>query len=281
MRIMSKHLVLIVFFLCMPILGCSDGSGRQSAPPAQSAPPPPPPPSAVSPVDVAGTWFSRTVNNAVNCDVGEFIDAQALVITQDDSAITLLTSTGNTFSGTVNGDIVEWTGSFQERGGTTTFTSLSITVSGSSASGNADWTWTDGTDSCNGTMAITASRDWGVEETLRNTFPRIADPVEITDGVAFVTGAAQIQLVTDNDYFSFVIATDATVQAELSHFDFLTNNFDLEILDENLNQVALSNSIDGFEKAEAQFQAGDTFYIGVLPISAPSAASYILSIDVN
>lgn len=283
MRIMSKHLVLIAFFLCMPILGCSDGGSPQSAPPAQSAPPspPPPPPPPVSPVDVAGTWFSRTVNNAVNCDVGEYIDAQALVITQDDSAITLLTSTGNTFSGTVNGDIVEWTGSFEERGGTTTFTSLSVTVSGSSASGNADWTWTDGTDSCNGTMEITASRDWGVEETLSNTFPRIADPVEITDGVAFVTGAALIQLITDNDYFSFVIATDATVQAELSHFDLLTNNFDLEILDENLNQVALSNSIDGFEKAEAQFQAGDTLYIGVLPISEPSGASYILSIDVN
>jgi hypothetical protein len=61
----------------------------------------------------------------------------------------------------------------------------------------------------------------------------------------------------------------------------LTNNLDLEILDENLNQVALSNSIDGFEKAEAQFQAGDTLYIGVLPISEPSDASYILSIDVN
>ena len=130
-------------------------------------------------------------------------------------------------------------------------------------------------------MEITASRDWSVEETLRNTFPRIADPVEITDGVAFVTGAGLIQLIPDNDYFSFVIATDATVQAELSHFDFLTDNFDLEILDENLNQVALSNSIDGFEKAEAQFQAGDTLYIGVLPISEPSDASYILSIDVN
>ena len=286
---MSKHHVLIVFILCLPILGCSDGSSRGAAPPTTpptQTPPttpttPTPPTTPVPPVDVSGTWLSRTVNNALNCDVDEYIDAQALVITQDDSAITLLTSTGNTFSGTVNGDIVEWTGSFEERGGTTTFTSLSVTVSGSSASGNADWTWTDGTDSCNGTMEITASRDWGVEETLSNTFPSIADPVEITDGVAFVTGAAQIQLITDNDYFSFVIATDATVQVELSHFDLLTNNLDLEILDENLNQVALSNSIDGFEKAEAQFQAGDTLYIGVLPISEPSNEPYILSIDVN
>jgi hypothetical protein len=286
---MSKHHVLIVFILCMPILGCSDGSSRGAAPPTTpptQTPPttpttPTPPTTPVPPVDVSGTWLSRTVNNALNCDVGEYIDAQALVITQDDSAITLLTSTGNTFSGTVNGDIVEWTGSFEERGGTTTFTSLSVTVSGRSASGNADWTWTDGTDSCNGTMAITASRDWGMEETQRNSNPGIADPLVISDGVAFVTGAAVIQSVTDNDYFSFVVAADATVQVELSHFDFVTNNLDLEMLDEDLNQVALSNSIDGFEKAEAQFQAGDTLYIGVLPMTEPIDASYILSIDVN
>jgi hypothetical protein len=221
------------------------------------------------------------VNNAVNCDAGEYIDAQALVVTQDDTAIDLLTSTGDVFSGTVNGDIVEWTGSFEERGGTTTFTSLSLTVSGNSASGNADWTWTDGTDSCNGTMDITASRDWGVEESQRNSNPGIADPLVFTDGVAFITGAAVIQSVTDNDYFKIVLATDATVQAELSHFDLLTSNFDLEILDENFNQVALSNSIDGFEKAAAQFQAGDTLYIGVLPISQPGEEPYILSIDLN
>ncbi len=89
------------------------------------------------------------------------------------------------------------------------------------------------------------------------------------------------QLIADNDYFTFVIATDATVQVELSHFDLLTENLDLEILDEDLNQVTLSNSNDGFEKAEAQFQAGDILYIGVLPISDAGAAAYILSIDVN
>jgi hypothetical protein len=128
-------------------------------------------------------------------------------------------------------------------------------------------------------MAITASRDWSVEETLRNSNPRIADLLEITDGVAFVTGAALT--ITDKDYFSFALTTDATIQAELSHFDLLASNFDLEILDENENQVAVSNSIDGFEKVEAQFQAGDTFYIVVLPISGPSEAPYTLSIDVN
>ena len=143
---MSKHLVLIVLFLGIPILGCS-GGGNPPAPVSASPPPPPPPP--VVPVDVAGTWFSRTANNAVNCGDGEFIDGQAIVITQEESVITLLTSTGNTFSGTVNGDIIEWTGSFEERGGTTTFTGASLVVSANLASGNAAWTWTDPADSCN------------------------------------------------------------------------------------------------------------------------------------
>ncbi len=273
---MSKHLVLMLLFLGIPMLGCSSG-GNSPAP--VSTPPPPPPPSPVQAADVAGTWFIRTANNAVNCGQGEFIDAQTIVIAQDDTTITLLTSTGDMFSGTVNGNIIEWTGEFEERGGMTTYTSSSIVVSGVSASGNASWTWTDGIDSCNGTMEITASQDWGVEESLRNSGPHIADVLEFTDGVAFITGTAIT--LGDKDYFSFVLAADATVQAELSHFDLQTSDLDLEILDENLIQIALSNSVDGFEKVEAQVQAGITYYIGMLPISIAGPASYNLSIDVN
>ncbi len=275
---MSKRIVLTALFLGISILGCS-GDGKSPAQTSTTPPPVTPPPPPVPPVNVAGTWFSRTANNAVNCDQGEFVDAQAIVITQDDTAITLLTSTGNTFSGTVNGDIIEWNGEFEERGGMTTYTSSSIVVSGVSASGNASWTWTDGTDSCNGTMEITASQDWGVAESLRNSGPHIADVLEFTNGVAFVTGTAIS--IGDKDYFSFVLATDATVQAELSHYDLQTSDLDLEILDENLIQIALSNSVDGFEKVEAQVQAGNTYYIGMLPIFLTAPASYNLSIDVN
>jgi len=224
-------------------------------------------------------WFSRTVNNAVNCGMGEFIDAQTIVITQDDSAITILTSTGNTFSGTVNGDIVEWTGSYEERGGTTTFTSLGISASGNSASGSATWTWTDGIDSCNGTMEITANQDWGVDESQPNSRPGLAENLEFTDGVAFITGIAIT--IEDKDYFSFVLAADATVQAELSHFDLQTSDLDLEILNEDLVQIAVSESFDSFELVEAQLQAGATYYIGVLPFSISAQAPYSLSVDVN
>ena len=83
------------------------------------------------------------------------------------------------------------------------------------------------------------------------------------------------------NYFSFVLAADATVQAELSHFDLLASDLDLQILDENFVQVALSASADGFEIVEAQLLAGVTYYVGMLPSTAPGAAPYNLSIDVN
>ncbi|MBT5219433.1 MAG: hypothetical protein HOI35_00380 [Woeseia sp.] len=111
-----------------------------------------------------------------------------------------------------------------------------MTVSGSSAAGNAAWTWSDGTDSCNGTMDITASRDWGVAEGSRNSRPGIADSLTFADDVAFVTGSAVS--LQDNDYFSFAPDADGVVQAELSHFDLQTSDLDLEILDANFNQIA-------------------------------------------
>jgi len=69
-------------------------------------------------------------------------------------------------------------------------------------------------------------------DSSRNSRPNIADELEFTDGVAFITGAATIS--EDEDYFSFSLVSDATVQAELAHFDLQTSDLDLEILDDNL-----------------------------------------------
>ena len=99
------------------------------------------------------------MSNAVNGGNGEIVDAQRISIAQDDIAIIVLTSHGNIFAGSVDGDIVEGDGSYDERGSTTTITSFSMTISGRPAAGNAAWIGSDGTDSCNGTMDITANRD--------------------------------------------------------------------------------------------------------------------------
>ena len=221
----------------------------------------------------------RIANNAVNCGLGEIIDASALFITQDTNDISLLTSTGNTFEGTVAGDLVEWAGEFDERGGTTTFTSLSVTVAGTSGTGNAAWTWTDGTDSCNGTMEITAAQDWGVADGDRNSGPALADPFAFTDNVAFFAGT--VASAIDLDYFSFTLDADATVQIELSHFDPANNDLDLQILNENLDIMQVSNSVDSFEFIEIDLLAGVNYTIGMTPVTVTGVITYNLSIDIN
>jgi hypothetical protein len=228
---------------------------------------------------VSGAWYTRVANNAVNCGIGEFIDAKTFVITQDEADISVLSSSGDTFAGTVNGDIVDWTGSFEERGGTTTFTTLTITVAGNSASGNADWTWSDGTDSCNGTMAITASQHTADLEAAKNSVPTIADEIVFEDGVAFFTGIANGP--NDEDWVSITADADASIQVELSHFDAGVNNYDLEVLDVDLNPIAASRSFDGFELVEVQVSNGDTIFIGVIPNGVEINTGYYLSVDIN
>jgi hypothetical protein len=216
----------------------------------------------------------------VNCGLGVLIDAQANVIAQSDTDITLLTSTGNSFAGTVNGDIVEWMGDLTERGGTTTIESASIIASAESASGNATWSWTDGTDSCNGTMDITASRNASDLDVFSNSRLDIAQPITVTDGVEFVSGSLNIPS-DPADYFFFVLTADATVQIELSHFDTQANDLILEIIDNEMNQFVFSDSADNFEIVEAQLLAGVVYFVGVRANTTTGTANYSLSIDVN
>jgi hypothetical protein len=277
---MSNRFVLTVLAFSATIVGCSNNDGSHPIMPVIEVVQPPPPPAPVKPMDVAGIWFSRIENNAVNCGNGVLIDAKILEVTQDESSITLLTSTGDTLSGLVNGDIIEWTGSYPEHGGTTTYTSASLVVSADAAAGNAAWTWSDGTDSCNGTMDISLGKDWGIPDDSRNSNPGIAQAFDFVDGVAYFVGA--IAPATDpGDYFSFVLDADGMVQIELSHFDLLADDLDLELLDQNLNQIAVSNSSDAFDIIEAQLMAGGTYYIGVTPNAISANGSYLLSVDAN
>ncbi len=276
---MYKPLLLLSLLLAMPLFGCSSDSAPPfvAGPPTMTPPPPPPPPPAAD--DVSGNWFMRIANNAVNCDLGEIIDAQALFITQDANDVSILNSTGNTLTGTINGDLLELTGEVDERGGTTTFDSVSITFSADTGAGNATWTWTDGTDSCNGTMDISMAKDWGVADGGSNSRPGIADPFTFTDNVAFFAGT--VTSPNDLDYFSFTLAADAVVQVELSHFDPANNDLDLALLNENFDIIAVSNSVDGFEIVEADLLAGVTYTIGMTPISVTGVVAYNLSIDMN
>ena len=283
---MRKRQLFILIAIGAFIAGCSDGKlptptlVSQAPPPPVLPPPPPPPPPPVIPTDVSGTWFNRIEKNAVNCGEGETVDAQTMLITQDDANIVMKMSTGAQFSGTVNGDIVDWLGEYPERGGTANFTSATIVISADSGAGDAAWTWSNGTDSCNGTMAISAARDRAMPDSLANSRPDIADNVVFVDNVAYIAGSIGVGKDRD-DYFKVTAQADGALQAELSHFDTTLNDLDLILFDSALNVIASSNSLDQFEMVQGSVLAGNTYYVKVESRTLSSPDAYYLSLDLN
>jgi fibronectin type 3 domain-containing protein len=106
--------------------------------------------------DVAGTW-EITETHTDDCGDGNNQDVWTATITQDGISVTVSYG-GVARTGTMNGNVLTWSGSYPEEGGTTTVSSLTITFSGDSASGSATWSWTDGSSACSGTTAISAQR---------------------------------------------------------------------------------------------------------------------------
>ena len=142
------RLIFLVFVISL-LAACSSGGGGGSTP-SQKAPI----------ADTSGTW-TITEDGASNC-TGEttYHDEYTITIIQSGNNLTVTTPAG-TFYGTIDGDHVGWTGSYPEDGGTTTITAMQLTVSadGSSLSGTATWTWSDGVFSCSGTtQAINGTR---------------------------------------------------------------------------------------------------------------------------
>jgi len=282
---MRKSQLSILVAVVAFVAGCSDGripvpTLVSQSPPPPVLPPPPPPPPPVIPEDVSGAWFNRIEKNAVNCGQGETVDAQAMVIAQNDADITMKVSNGVEYTGTVNGDIVEWLGDYPERGGTAHFTSAKLVVSAGSGAGDAAWTWSNGTDSCNGTMAISMARDKAVPDGYANSRPDIADPVTFTDNVAYIDGSIGVgQDVFD--YFKVIPDADGVLQAELSHFDTAATDLDLLLFDAALNVVASSSTPDQFEMLQAPLLGGSVYYVKVESETLSGPDRYYLSLDLN
>ncbi len=107
-------------------------------------------------LDVSGTW--TVTENVSGC--GEtYTDSFTMTVTQDGTDLTVVTGDG-TFSGSITGNTITWTGSYPEEGGTTTITSLSVTLdaSGEGGTGTVEWSWSDGTETCSGTTALTLAK---------------------------------------------------------------------------------------------------------------------------
>ena len=108
--------------------------------------------------NISGTWRITENVDERDCDEGFAIYEYDIEMTQNGNALTLVTPSG-TFYGTIDGNKVSWSGSYDEDGGTVTIESLSLTVSsdGKSLSGESSWSWSDGFDPCSGTTDFTGT----------------------------------------------------------------------------------------------------------------------------
>jgi hypothetical protein len=123
--------------------GCGGGGGGGTAP------------CGAPTIDVTGTWDVQ--ENAVSSTPGctEFIVFTADAV-QTGAAVSVTTSNGRSFTGTVCGNQlrVDVPFTYPEDGGTTTCTRLTITFDTPiHCTYSSNWTWTDGASSCSGTSS--------------------------------------------------------------------------------------------------------------------------------
>lgn len=150
-----RRLFIFVLFASLIILyiGCNGGSsggGDQNTNPEEAA-------------DVSGTWQIHEDINDSAC-VGEphtSTDNYTITVTQSGKSITVTDEDGNHYSGTVNGSTLSWTGSIVEQTGTSTITSMSLTISGNTISGTANWNWNGLAGPCSGTTEVSGTRTSG------------------------------------------------------------------------------------------------------------------------
>ncbi len=109
-------------------------------------------------VSVAGTWSTTEQVSASSCGSAH-TDYNTYTVTQTGCTLAV-TSGAGTFNGVVNGSQICWTGSYASNGGTTTITSLSLTVdqSGNSLQGTSNWKWSSGLSSCSGSTQVTGTK---------------------------------------------------------------------------------------------------------------------------
>ena len=111
--------------------------------------------------DFAGTWTTTTTVTDDTCDLapGE-ADLGTLMITQSGASVTITDSFGETFTGTVSGDVMTFSGSFTDDGDQISI-SGTATINGDSMSGPVDASVTSSDGSCNVSLSFTGTRTSG------------------------------------------------------------------------------------------------------------------------
>jgi hypothetical protein len=262
--------------LLLSLLACGGGGGGGGDAPA-------------APANVAGTWNVTETSTNNNCgDPGD--PPYSITIAQSGSNLTVTTPSG-VFTGSISGNIVRWTGSYPDDGGTTTITALTATVSGNSFSGSSSWTWAGPGGPCSGSTNFTGTRAGGggggtqVNEiepnNSRATGQTVTRPVTVTGSVSELdAGETPAALgFKVEDWYRFTLTGTATVTITLTHgLGSGFNDLDLVLMqgDTFVNGMF---GVTGTETITGSLPAG-TYQVGVLAFDTPSGSvTYTLSIQ--
>jgi len=302
------HITVSLLFLASSLLvGCQPGgSGGGEDGAAENA-------QAVGTADVGqasvgGTWTIHEAVDARNCGQGSYGDDYQIDIAQSGNAITVTAPLDAypyeaEFLGTVDGNHVQWNGEYPEEGGTTSVDNLSVTVSGTTLSGTASWTWSDGQSSCTGTTQVSGQRvttaptsettspgDSVVDSTPGST--RFADETtgpndtlaEAQD-LGAITEHGQITVegeVSDNDDFAdvYAVVADQTIDVtvSLSFTDPSVADLDLALFI-NGEESGGSYGTGSSEQDSVEVMAGDTLQVVVYAYSGASHYELVVSTE--
>ena len=162
---------LIAVSLAAFVTGCGGGGGDAAAPAR--------PATAAAPIgDVSGTWSiteSLMTADQTACTPagGNPLANYALTVAQatpTTNAITVTdaanSSPATDFPGTIKGSALSWSGSFPERGGTTTYNSVNLAVGAdcTTLAGTTNWTYVQSapaTFSCTGITTLSGTKNGG------------------------------------------------------------------------------------------------------------------------
>ena len=110
--------------------------------------------------NAAGVWDTTEAVDGTACGNGTYTQTNSYLVTQSGCNLTVEpVSSSLTFQGTICNDTLSWSGSYPDGSGTTTITSSSYTLSGSTFTGTARWTWVGSGQSCSGSTAVTGTRE--------------------------------------------------------------------------------------------------------------------------
>jgi hypothetical protein len=140
-------------------------------------------------------WSSDSQIIIDNCGLApDDVDLGNLTFTANGNSVTITDGEGDTYSGTLNGDVLTFSGSFVDEGAQINI-SGTITFDGDTFSGMLDYTIDEDGESCDGTLSITGTRISGTGPVVDDdgnggdgSFSGNTDPAAIDDTNAEAIG---------------------------------------------------------------------------------------------